>query len=101
MYEFMAEVAGVTPAEPGWAAVRVEPRLALYPEFSAVVPLKMAEGASTGLVRVSWARASDGRTAVSVRVEGKDRGALVPVYVKLPALPVQMLDRSNAAKFVV
>ncbi|KAH8897586.1 Six-hairpin glycosidase [Thozetella sp. PMI_491] len=56
LYEYIAEVAGVTPAEPGWKTIDIRPRLNLFPNVDATIPLKMADGMAIGKVHVSWAR---------------------------------------------
>jgi hypothetical protein len=104
LYELTAEVAGVRPAAPGWAAICFEPRLALFPEFQAVVPLKRAvDGAPppTGLVHVSWRTVSPGEYSVALRVDMADPVVTVPVHAKLPGQPVHVLDSSRPMEFRV
>ncbi|KAK3307730.1 Six-hairpin glycosidase-like protein [Chaetomium strumarium] len=101
LYELTAEVAGVRPAGPGWAAVCVEPRLALFPEFKAAVPMKAVDGSPTGMVHVSWRGVSPGVQSVALRVELADPAVTVPVHVKLPGQPVHVLDSSSPMDFVV
>ncbi len=62
----MAEVAGVRPAEPGWAAIEFKPRLSLYAELEARVPMRMVDGKTTGVVHVRWVT-SAARGIVEVR----------------------------------
>jgi hypothetical protein len=84
LYEFMAEVAGVRPAAPGWKIIQVRPRLKLYPELDASVPMRMVDGKTSGIVHVSWARktaTSDVR--VHIKVEMKDAQP-VTMHVYLP-----------------
>ncbi|KAG7285775.1 hypothetical protein NEMBOFW57_008069 [Staphylotrichum longicolle] len=101
LYELTAEVAGVRPAAPGWAAICVEPRLGLFPEFKAVVPMKAVGGSSTGLVHVSWRVSSPGEQSVALRVHMTNPSVTVPVHVKLPGQVVHVLDSSRAMEFVV
>ncbi|KAL6408746.1 hypothetical protein AUP68_07692 [Ilyonectria robusta] len=69
LYEFTAEVAGIRPAEPGWAVVAFKPRTRLFPTFSGRVPLggKLAPG----VAHVSWHR-EEGSSKISVSVELRD-----------------------------
>ncbi|KAI8718175.1 hypothetical protein NCS52_00595600 [Fusarium sp. LHS14.1] len=52
IYEFLAEVAGIRPAMPGWEELEFVPRVSLFPSLEATVPFlrrgKMA------LAKVSW-----------------------------------------------
>ncbi|EXF86007.1 hypothetical protein CFIO01_05942 [Colletotrichum fioriniae PJ7] len=54
LYEFMTEVAGIKPLEPGWRAISCAPRFNLYREFDAKVALggKLAPG----IARIRWSR---------------------------------------------
>jgi hypothetical protein len=104
LYELTAEVAGVRPAAPGWAAICVEPRLALFPEFKAVVPMKAVDGSPTGLVHVSWRGVRPGppgEQSVALRVDMADPAVTVPVHVRLPGQPVHVMDSSRPMEFVV
>ena len=101
LYELTAEVAGVRPATPGWAAICFEPRLGLFPEFKASVPMKAVNGSPTGMVCVGWRGVSPGVQSVALRVEMADPAVTVPVHVKLPGQPVHVLDSSRAMDFVV
>jgi hypothetical protein len=92
----------VRPAAPRWAAIYFEPRLALFPEFKAVVLLKAAvDGSPTGRVYVSWRTVSLGEHSVALRVDIADPAMTVPVYTKLPGQPVYVLDSSTPIEFQV
>lgn len=89
LYEFMAEVAGVRPAEPGWGAVLWRPRVALFPEFDGRVPL--GGYLAPGVAHVSWRREESGgegqQKCVSLTLElqriKKDDGGVL-IRVELP-----------------
>jgi len=36
----MVEVAGISPAKPGWEVIRFQPRIELYSELKARVPIR-------------------------------------------------------------
>ncbi|CAK7218405.1 hypothetical protein SBRCBS47491_003498 [Sporothrix bragantina] len=91
LYEFVAEVAGVQPAAPGWATIQVRPRLQLYAEFNARVPMRMVDGKTVGLVHVSWKRetrgtgvGSDVRVRIKVEMQDDAARSSVPLYIYLP-----------------
>ncbi|KAI7977035.1 hypothetical protein EIK77_002545 [Talaromyces pinophilus] len=100
LYEFVAEVAGVRPAAPGWKAIQVRPRLKLYPELDARVPLRMVNGKTSGIVHVSWAQGT-ATTDVWVRIKVDMKGAQpVPVHISLPGLEMT-LDSDSNSEFLV
>ncbi|KAL1896559.1 hypothetical protein Sste5346_004593 [Sporothrix stenoceras] len=102
LYEFMAEVAGVRPAEPGWAAVAFQPRLALYAEFHATVPMKMIDGVLTGMVRVSWATdVTSRKKTVRLRIEMKNDTPPPVVHVLLSSFATQYIPETGEMVFVV
>ncbi|KPM43244.1 hypothetical protein AK830_g3324 [Neonectria ditissima] len=79
LHEFMAEVAGVRPAAPGWAVVAFKPRTALFAEFDRRVPL--GGRLAPGVARVSWRRRA-GKTEVSICLEmdgGVDEAVAIQV----------------------
>ncbi|KAJ0415025.1 Six-hairpin glycosidase-like protein [Aspergillus carlsbadensis] len=69
IYEAMVEVAGVHLARPGWKAVTFSPRINLFPELEAVVPLNMVDGTPRGLIRVAWRRNEEGGTHLWLTIE--------------------------------
>ncbi|KAM6529581.1 hypothetical protein FALCPG4_007710 [Fusarium falciforme] len=83
LYELMAEVAGIRPAEPGWSSVSFRPRTGLFPSFRAKVPLggKLAPGTA----HVAWKR-SEGwdKASVSLRLETGAPVDGVPIHVTYP-----------------
>lgn len=83
LYEFMAEVAGVRPAEPGWGSLVFKPRTKLLGRFDGRVPL--AGKLRPGTAHVSW-RASEGSEAVSVTLtlETAAGAGAVPILVTFP-----------------
>jgi hypothetical protein len=74
LYEFLAEVCGVKPAEPGFEAVRVEPHPLDLERAECTVPTPQGE------VAVRWARdGADGDLTATVRTpEGIDGEIVLP-----------------------
>lgn len=84
LYEFIAEVAGIRPAEPGWEAIKVSPRLQLYHSMCASVPVGKAGNEGVGLVHVSWSTSSSSGD-VNLRIRGEQQVATpVPLHLCLP-----------------
>ncbi|KAH6880815.1 Six-hairpin glycosidase-like protein [Thelonectria olida] len=83
LYELMAEVAGVQPAEPGWGSVAFRPRTRLFGRFTATVPLagKLAPGKAV----VDW-RSIEGSAGVSVSLSLETKAVTdgVPIHVTFP-----------------
>lgn len=76
LYEFMAEVAGVRPAEPGWTSIACSPRTQLFREFRGRVPL--GGQFTPGLVEISWTREAG---------NSGGRNVLISVTIALVGLP--------------
>lgn len=72
IYEFLAEVAGIGPADPGWAAIEFKPRLKIFPEFEATVPLRMVQGQISGCVHVTWTTTSKQNVEITLEVDLRD-----------------------------
>ncbi|RBR13264.1 uncharacterized protein FIESC28_08230 [Fusarium coffeatum] len=87
IHEFLAEVAGIKPAQPGWDQVRFAPRLGLYPSFEATVPFYRR--GKLGLAEVSWS-SSDDEVVVELRIEGLARP--VTVIVQLPGQSEKVMN---------
>lgn len=100
IHEFMAEVAGIRPKGPGWKAITFQPRLALYKELEATVPLPMVNGKTTGAAHVAWKTTVEGNIVVSLRVE-LVKPAVIPVYVTLPKSPCLLMDSTDDLTFIV
>lgn len=66
IYEFMVEIAGISPATPGWKGVAFKPRVNLFPEFKASVPLGGV--LAGGVAKVSWTRDAAG-ASVGVKLQ--------------------------------
>ncbi|KAH6662930.1 bacterial alpha-L-rhamnosidase-domain-containing protein [Plectosphaerella plurivora] len=81
LYEFMAEVAGVRPAEPGWAVVGWRPRVGLFPDFAGVVPL--GGMLAPGEAKVSWAR-EGGKLSLSIILVNVPGDGNVSIRIGLP-----------------
>lgn len=100
IYEFMAEVAGVYPAKPGWEAIRFRPRLGLYPELNAKVPIGGGKGGRPDIAHVKWFTEDNGDVNVTFRLETKS-DSYVPVYVDLPYQSLKMVSGVKELSFVV
>ncbi|KAM0432456.1 hypothetical protein ACHAQK_009681 [Fusarium lateritium] len=95
IHEFLAEVAGVKPAQAGWDRIRFAPRLGLYPSFKATVPF-YREG-KINLAKVSWSLLDGGESLVELRIEGL--GEPVSVCVQLPGQPERLMSSSEEMVF--
>lgn len=100
LHEFMAEVAGVRPTEPGWAGVTFQPRVGLYRELQATVPLRRNGDDVRLLAHVSWKEASENTKVVRLKFEGL-ASEVIPVTVKLPDQPARLVDSTADMEFVV
>lgn len=83
LYEIMAEVAGVRPAEPGYRSLAFKPRTRLFPHFEGRVPLSGMLAPGTAHVR--W-KSLDGDSAVvvSLTIETQSVTEGVPIHVTFP-----------------
>ncbi|KAK9455939.1 bacterial alpha-L-rhamnosidase-domain-containing protein [Dipodascopsis uninucleata] len=100
IYEYMAEVAGIRPAKPGWASLEFSPRFNLYREFEATIPMKLVGGEITGYSHVSWIHMSNGSVEINLRVEIMAK-KVIPVYVKLASQPLRSMKSTDDFCFVV
>ncbi|KAI1846235.1 hypothetical protein JX266_007760 [Neoarthrinium moseri] len=100
IYEFMAEVAGVRPASPGWESIEFSPRLNLFSTIEATVPLRQVGAKSEGLVHVSWVTNAEGVIKITLRLELQEP-KLIPIHVKLPSQPLRVVDSASDYTFVV
>lgn len=101
IYEFMAEVAGIRPLGAGWKTISFSPRICLYPDFSATVPLCIAHGQVLGLVKVMWKKNDLTRTttvSLSFKIKGDK---VIPVHIFLPGEHPQTLDSTTDRMFLV
>ncbi|KAK7394008.1 hypothetical protein QQX98_013205, partial [Neonectria punicea] len=100
VYEFMVEVAGVRPTEPGWTAMEFRPRIGLFPKVRATVPLNMVNGKPRGLVHVAWSRRGTGEIDVVLGLDivGPEE---VSVSVVLPQHQELIKGKSGQWKFVI
>jgi len=83
IFEYMAEVAGITPKSAGWSSVRFQPRLQLLPFFKAEVPCGRWSNGVQRLAHVEWRKNSAGMVEVSLDLrppEGHD----VTIFVNVP-----------------
>ncbi|UPL01356.1 hypothetical protein LCI18_012290 [Fusarium solani-melongenae] len=94
IYEFLAEVAGIRPAMPGWEELEFVPRVSLFPSLEATVPF-LRRG-RMALAKVSWHSSDEGAT-VALRFEGLIERVLV--HVKLPGQPGTVMSSSEEMSF--
>ncbi|KAM5343422.1 hypothetical protein ACJ41O_011959 [Fusarium nematophilum] len=101
IYEFMAEVAGIRPLEPGWSAIEFRPRLGIFRDVRARMPLKMVDGEVRGFIYVSWAVDASGDTEVRLRLDLAETD-MVPVHVFLPTVDmVCRAEEEEEMRFIV
>ncbi|KAH8590036.1 Six-hairpin glycosidase-like protein [Bisporella sp. PMI_857] len=100
LYEFLAEVVGVRPALPGWAAIAFEPRFTLISNMNAKVPFMIKE--VVAVVHVKWWQNSQNATVISFRIDS-DIEFERPVRVRLPnkEFEVQLTSSKSNAIFTV
>ncbi|KAL2693503.1 hypothetical protein Neosp_000063 [[Neocosmospora] mangrovei] len=84
IYEFLAELAGIKPASPGWATVSFKPRLQLVKHLDARVPIRTSDGPA--IMQVVWKHEdadAEGKTSVNVKlcVQREDTGSASDVSV--------------------
>ncbi|KAJ0426846.1 Six-hairpin glycosidase [Aspergillus carlsbadensis] len=101
LYEFVAEVVGLRPLEPGWEVFEFRPRISLYRELQTTVPFRMrSEGESwMCLASVSWSRTDSGDTLVSLRMRGIQDNR--PVRLAVGSLPQTTLKDDNEISFTI
>ncbi|KAM0269441.1 hypothetical protein ACHAQH_009730 [Verticillium albo-atrum] len=100
IYEFMAEVAGLRPAAPGWATIHFQPRLSLYARFKASCPFGGKEGQPLGVAHVEWKTSTVGDVVVTLRFE-IPAPSIIPVRVVLPGHGMSLMDTSKDILLVV
>ena len=94
----MAEVAGIRPAQSGWAVAQFRPRLGLFRQLGATVPLKMTDGISTGVVHISWSVLGG---EIVVRLQADLTGLnSIPVDIALPGQETQISLDKNGLRWV-
>ncbi|KAJ4197146.1 hypothetical protein NW767_009038 [Fusarium falciforme] len=103
LYEFIAEVAGVKPTAPGWAAISFKPRLNLFRTLDVKVPLGGTPGSR--VARVQWTTYDgDAKVKVTLSVEflpgaGLDGDIKLPIYVSLPDGRSETIHGPGIAEF--
>lgn len=96
VYELICEVAGVHCAEDGWAAVYFSPRVSLYAEFKASIPI--ARGGVIRSVYVEWQTATCGQVDLLLNVS--ELLESIPMIVKLPGEnPVELVGGQEPLSF--
>ncbi|KAL2843340.1 Six-hairpin glycosidase-like protein [Aspergillus pseudoustus] len=105
IHEFVTEVAGVKPAAPGWSTVSFKPRLQLFPQLHARVPLTGLQGSH--IVEVEWCSMEDNNKHkyrhVRISLSAEDGVSVKPVsvVVMLPGREVETITLSGTASFDV
>ncbi|KAF5675537.1 rhamnosidase [Fusarium heterosporum] len=102
IYEYLVEVAGMRPGGPGWSVVNFQPKLALYNEFSASVPVWLPGSLTKGLAHVSWITTATGSKTVKLALEISDLTSdPLPIYVTLPLQKPRLVWSDTDHVFVV
>ena len=99
IYEFVIEVVGIRPVD-GWTALEFKPRITLYRDFEAKVPLKMVKGKHIGICYVSWTTLRSGDIEVRLRLH-MDEPRDIEIRVRLPGQKIQLNGRSHDLRFIV
>lgn len=101
IYEYMAEVAGVQPAMDGWSEVLFRPRLGLFANFTATVPLGAPGGKLRGVAKVAWDRDSlTGVTVATLAFEMEEEAEVV-VRVHFQGGETQRVNSGSKLTFSV
>jgi hypothetical protein len=74
IYEYLSEVSGLTPNQPGWSEVNLSPRIRLYSKLHLAAPL-----GDKGLARVDWSTDERGNVQIRLSLPSK-----VKLIVRLP-----------------
>ncbi|KAI9036015.1 putative rhamnosidase B [Aspergillus affinis] len=99
LYEFMSEVAGIRPAQSGWAVTQFRPRLGLSRQLRATVPLKMTDGISSGVVHISWSFLGG---EIVIRLQAGLTGCnSIPVDVALPGQETRIFLDKDGFQWVI
>ncbi|KAF7713087.1 Alpha-L-rhamnosidase [Penicillium ucsense] len=97
IYEFMAEVTGLRPGEPGWASLIFEPKLGLYREIKASVPFRNEGHAA--LASVTWTTNASSEITVSLNVS--NMSLQIPVHVRLPSQAEMLMNTADDLTWTV
>ncbi|KAH6723677.1 Six-hairpin glycosidase-like protein [Leptodontidium sp. MPI-SDFR-AT-0119] len=95
IYEFTAEVAGLTPLTPGWRSISFKPRLGLFKTMDSKVPIPMKGTTEMAIAHVRWERKNMDVVSLSLDVK-KPSGEVfdVPVILKLPGVEEELVMSS-------
>lgn len=87
IYEFISEVAGIKPGEPGWRTVAFRPRISLFQELDAKVPFPGIPGSQDqAIAHVHWSHRSDGKAKLSLSLATRSGSPVdIPIHVRLPS----------------
>ncbi|KAM0415877.1 hypothetical protein ACHAPT_013139 [Fusarium lateritium] len=102
LYEFIAEVVGLTPAAPGWATVSFKPRLSLFRELDVKVPVGGHLGSRA--VRVRWSTDEETtavRVTLSLAKPDSPSDANIPMLVQLPDRDEEAITLQESIEFTV
>ena len=100
LHEFLAEVVGVTPLEPGWKKIAFRPRLELFKNVDAKVALHVKDVGSV-VAHVVWSSTKEGGFNVAFELKAQSNSAVdVPVVVALPSKQDEVLASSFYLKDV-
>ncbi|KAG4434119.1 hypothetical protein IFR05_010399 [Cadophora sp. M221] len=95
IYEFTAEVVGLMPLKPGWKSISFKPRLGLFKNMDAKVPIPMEGTTEMAVAHVRWEREDMDVVGLSLNVK-KPSGEVfdVPVALKLPGVEEELVMSS-------
>ncbi|KAL2802464.1 Six-hairpin glycosidase-like protein [Aspergillus granulosus] len=101
LHEFIAEVVGLRPVEPGWRAIEFRPRISLYREMKPTVPIPTGSNGrgQMSLADVSWSATGCGDIVVSLRMNGLEGKA--PIRLSVLSLPDMTVDHDKVLSFAI
>lgn len=79
IYEFMAEVVGLRPLEPGWRSISFKPRLALFETMDSKVPIPIRGSSGMAVAHVRWGRKGDDIAGVTIELKKGAENLRIPI----------------------
>ena len=79
IYEFMAEVVGLRPLEPGWRSISFKPRLALFETMDSKVPIPIRGSSGMAVAHVRWGRKGDDIAGVTIKLKKGAENLRIPI----------------------